>query len=573
MFCCSLSLLSVIHSSCRFSPFSSVVTSQSYYTVMHPDNSHDLHLLNHQNLLDRYESDEEVISESDPGGHDHAFSPVVSQRAAEAFDSDLSAESSNIDPDSDREDNIPRLLSPLVPGKEPGSRPVSMDTVKRSSGATFVGETFFLDQDDDMIIELPGDVSSPRQSMLLQPSVYVPESSNHLSRSASGTSVFSDESADLLVAEKVTYMEPHTRPNLIIISPFAHSCEVSNRTSRETKRAYRNSTVNSMGEIEIPWGEWTDTGHPSQPPLQSLKTTLPRDTDDDIQLSPKTTLPDHEPPATTPSLSEFPLPQASPSPLNPTRPRPVSFSRPLNDKNPLNVRPKLTDPFRRPPSMRSVSSASLSYTNTNTNPSIPTSPYPSINEDYNNTLHRNRTGSSSNLHASISNTSSPGPGQAPYYSSPTFYRGRTGSTYSAASTPGTGTGSSANTGMGMSTRSAFHLRNRALKNSVTSSISTTSLGSIIGGDQSTQVPDGDGDGDEKSLRKKASRKKSLRRMRGKFEKEDRQYSAPSLSTTATPPMPAGGGGAGGGGDSPSSPLKSIKGISSKLGRKRTTHLK
>lgn len=455
--------------------------------MYHATEPHDLHCMSQ---LARYESDEEDVSESD-----HAFSPVDSQPAPGALDSDLSADESSI-PDVD-----PHLLSPYCPGKD--SRPVSMDTVKRSSGATLVGDSFLLDQNDGMVVELP-------------PTVYVPQPESkhqHLSRSASGASVFSDdEPADLLVAEKVTYMEPHTRPNVIIISPFAGQSGpgpgpdpgVSARRSQEMKRAYRNSSVNSMGEIEIPQQEPADDAslanisedrdmreredeHARLPPIDTTTPTPPDSSDTD--LSPRAVLPEH-----TTAASDLPATHAiSPQP-QPSQ-RPISFSRPFADKTGLPTRPRLAaDTSRRPASVRSTSSASTGlYT-----PSAPDSPYPA--EDT-----RSRAGSSTlnlALTSTMSNSSSP----VPNYSSPTFYRDRTGSAYSTTTTT---TASSCSTlGMGTGTgRSPYLLRNQAVKHSAAASTSAASL--RAGSDGSGPGPE------EKSLKKKASRGKSLRRMRHK----------------------------------------------------------
>lgn len=446
--------------------------------------SESVDLCMNQQLLHRYESEEEDVSESELG--QNAFSPVVSQPAAEPFDSDLSAdERSNAD-EYDRH-RKPFRLCPYSGSKD--SRPVSMDTIKRSSAATFVGETFFLGNDDDMIWELPSpDTSSPhRSSMFLQPTVYVPEQSKPLPERppSPSASILSEEQADLLVAEKVTYMEPNTRPNLIIISPFARSFS---ETQLNTKRAYRNSSVVG-GDIEIPWAS-SENGQRDRRRLRPISTQVgPAE----VELSPKSTQPD------TRTLS----------PVS-TRPRPISFSRPRTaqpGKSSLSVRSCLAPELpRRSPSMRSMSSASLSYT-----PSAPTSPLPS-EASYQSSYGAQKSGSLGNL----SRTSS----LAPNFSSPKFYRDRTGSTYSSSST---------------GRLSPLLLRNQAAKHSATPSTSTASLrsdaDSVYNLDPSTD--------DGKGLKKKASRRGL--RLRSKLDKDE--------------PVP-------------SSPLKGLMGLT--LGRKKTT---
>ncbi|KAL2801533.1 hypothetical protein BJX63DRAFT_426670 [Aspergillus granulosus] len=169
-----------------------------------------------------YESDEEEISESETG---HAFSPVNSHKRSETLDSSLSLESAPpaMQDPVDRP-AFPRLLSPF-PSTGKRSRPVSMDTVKRSSTATFVTDTCTIfDNDDDMILELPSPNSTtPLQSpLLLQPTVYVPSepltSPRNSFTSSSSVSFYSDDESDVFVAEQVTYVE-HAKPNLILISP------------------------------------------------------------------------------------------------------------------------------------------------------------------------------------------------------------------------------------------------------------------------------------------------------------------------------------------------------------------
>lgn len=448
--------------------------------------SESVDLCMNQQLLHRYESEEEDVSESELG--QNAFSPVVSQRAAEPFDSDLSAdERSNMD-EYDR-DHVPLRLPPYSGPKD--SRPVSMDTIKRSSAATFVGETFFLGHDDDMVWELPSpDTSSAhRSSMFLQPTVYVPEQLKPLPERppSPSASILSEEQPDLLVAEKVTYMEPDTRPNLIIISPFARSFS---ETQLNIKRAHRNSSVVG-GNVEIPWSTSKD-GQFDQRKLRPVSTQVGPT---DVELSPKSTEPDV---TALPSISY--------------RPRPMSFSRPRTpqpEKSSLSVRSRLVPELPlRPPSMRSMrsmSSASLSYT-----PSAPTSPMPS--EASYQSYHRpQKSGSFS----SLSRTAS----ALPNYSSPKFYRDRTGSSYSSSST---------------GHRSPSLLRNETVKHSVTSSISTASMrsdaDSVYNLDQSAE--------DGKGLKKKASRRGL--RLRPKFDKDE--------------PVP-------------SSPLKGLMGLT--LGRKKT----
>ena len=154
-----------------------------------PTPSLGLHRLSRQSLQKRYESDEEDVSESDAGGHDFVPSLVGSQRAG-TFDSDLSAdEASQMDPDSDHEEH---LLAPGSLSAAKQQRPVSMDTLKRNSDATFGDNTYVFDPEDDLVLELPSPDSTPAlaSSLFLKPSIYVPPTSTpdikSCSRSRSG---------------------------------------------------------------------------------------------------------------------------------------------------------------------------------------------------------------------------------------------------------------------------------------------------------------------------------------------------------------------------------------------------
>lgn len=364
-----------------------------------------------------------------------------------------------------------------------------------------------------MILELPlpSPTSSPRRSSIfLQPSVYVPPDSKRVSDSASASvSVFSDEdSADLLVAEKITYMEPNSRPNIILISPFTRS-EVP--VSRETKRAYRNSSINSEGNVEIPSRsdmdvdgdrlvgiDETDSKH-----LRVNTGTSPRISmatpDPDIEMSPKSTLSTPVP---------VPAPTSTPSIQRTTRPN--SFSRPIPPSS-LSIPHQPRNSTRPVSSSRSLSSTSIArYTTT----------------------------------PPISSSSQ----QGPYYSSASFYRDRTGSSYSTASSRLAGA------------QFSFPFpKNQALKHSAASSISTSSsvrsrseAGAEAEAD-SASVYTADWE-EEKTATSGLRTKVSRRGLRRRSEKDKEKEKGKD----------------GGGSPSPSSPLKRGMGIMGlKLGRKAT----
>ncbi|KAJ5354060.1 hypothetical protein N7541_006624 [Penicillium brevicompactum] len=270
-----------------------------------------LHRLSRHSLQDRYESDEETVSESDAGPQDLLSSPVESNRGT--FDSDLSTdESSHMDPESDREE---RLLSPPVT-KRP--RPVSTDTIKRNGSAVFGEEAYVFNPEDQMVLELPSP-DSPLQlasSMFMQPSIYAspkPRLVNHRSRSPSPSSIFSVEEADIQVAQKVTFMEPRTRPTVVLINALG---------SRKTPKAVQ---ANPLSEITNP---------PSLPFDESPSATINRVSD--IPSVPYLRTQDRRP-------------RTSSSDMAPP---------------PLTIRRE----SRRPPSTRTSSSTSAPY-------SVPTTPF------------------------------------------------------------------------------------------------------------------------------------------------------------------------------------------------------
>ncbi|KAJ5992185.1 hypothetical protein N7451_007909 [Penicillium sp. IBT 35674x] len=211
-----------------------------------PNTSLSLHRLSRQSLQKRYESDEEDVSESD-AGPDLVPSLVGSNRAG-TIDSDLSAdENSHTDPDSDREEH---LLAPF-PVKRP--RPVSMDTVKRSSDATFAENTRVFDPEEDMVLEIPLPETPPEldPNLYLQPAIYVspntPPTHNRRSRSSSPSSIFSVENAEIQVARKITLMEPPTRPTLVFINSLGSRSKGSR--ARPSHSRTRGSARNRESRI------------------------------------------------------------------------------------------------------------------------------------------------------------------------------------------------------------------------------------------------------------------------------------------------------------------------------------
>ncbi|KAJ9316603.1 hypothetical protein DTO271D3_3110 [Paecilomyces variotii] len=197
--------------------------------------AHDVTFLaeNSPAMLRRYESEEEEISEAETNGNGRMYSPVDADSDMGAFDSELSADEQASDDVQTRQTSSNRrsMLSPyLTSGQK--SRPVSMETVKRSSIATFVPGSFYKDEEEVMSPATPL-TTSPMPSPILRGTAVVvpadaPESEMdlyHQSSNRDSMSSVEDADSSLLVATPVMYMIPSTRPSLISIAPS------SNRTS------------------------------------------------------------------------------------------------------------------------------------------------------------------------------------------------------------------------------------------------------------------------------------------------------------------------------------------------------
>ncbi|KAJ5602808.1 hypothetical protein N7537_005764 [Penicillium hordei] len=333
--------------------------------MFEPTTSLSLHRLSRHSLQDRYESDEEVVSESDTGPQDLLSSPVGSR--AEIFDSDLSAdENSHADPDSDREENV------LPPPTVKRARPVSSATIKRNSEATFDADTYVFDPEEQMVLELPPSDSPPQlaSSTFLQPSVYVwpkqPQSTSR-SRSSSPSSVFSVEEADIQVAKEVTITEPGTRPTVVLINalgslPKTSKSRPSHSRSRESSRSRSRSVLVRADSRRLTMQRLSD-------PAKSQRASEKRST---MKQAPKTAPTSTSAPAPAleedtqfaPSATINRVSQISPVLYFPAPPRTVPTqgyrARPQTSGFDKAMPPPLSLRTRRPPSLRSISSNSVS---------------------------------------------------------------------------------------------------------------------------------------------------------------------------------------------------------------------
>lgn len=469
--------------------------------------SFDLDCMNKQPLLQRYESEEEDISESEVGGQDNTFSPVEFQR----FESDQSADEISIADDPSDTTDFSHLVT-SNPSTEKAYRPVSMNTVKRSSDATFVAGPYIFDNEEDMIIELPSPDNSPalQTSESLQPSAHVPESQrssrHHSFRSPSPASCFSDDESDVLVAEKVTYVEPTTKPNLISISPTASHpppVEAPASLNKNISKRDRNLSVRREQSDKVsPLRQSTEifkraTGKRS--PLsnysgeENTKANEPRRTE---PLQRGKSLEQMGPSASISCLSEVPM---VPHPVS-SRSQSISISRPRTS---LSEKPSTptsashsrfpSKGLRRPPSLRTMSNFTFPFLQ-----SRPASPR--VEEP-----HTRSMSSSSFVHGPDGlppwkNRPFPRFGSpAPYCSSPAFSRDWSDSINSSSTLSGNS--------------SSLPMRYHTVKHSTASSLySTNSFRSDMPNDQSL---------DDTSFHQKAGRRKSLRRNKQQPESPEK----------------------------------------------------
>ncbi|KAE8154247.1 hypothetical protein BDV25DRAFT_148150 [Aspergillus avenaceus] len=389
-----------------------------------------LDYINQRLLPRRYESDEEDISEPEMSGQDNAYSPVESYRAPGTYDSADELDAC----ESDKEKaGFPRLLSTTYPSSGKASRPVSIDTIKRSSDTTFVADSYIFDHDDDVIIELPSpDTTSPLQSpIFLQPNVYVPESPISTRpqsiQSLSSASMYSEDETDVLVAEQVKYVEPVSKPSLILISPVSEQSPSPFKESAPTP-----TTARDVSHDNDSYGLYSHRRAATSQPLlwngregnsarqEAMKrgsmhlTTLELErlpTGSGATITSPAEVPELPPPTTLRAQSM-------------TFPRPSTASA---DKYSSETRPhRPTDALRRPPSIRSLGNLSFLHGRQSSNPQPDSR---SRSKSYTHSSARSVHGIPSQSSCPPSRTASP----SPYYSSPSFTRERSGSTYSSSS--------------------------------------------------------------------------------------------------------------------------------------------
>ena len=330
--------------------------------------SFDLHCLNKQDLIQRYESEEEDTSESEVG-QDNSFSPIEFQRV----DSDLSADDET-DSHPERTD-FSHLLPRPYQSTNNDPRPLSMDTIKRRSDATFVAGSCIYNHEDDMVIQLPSPENSPplHSSTFLQPTVYAPPESRRSSkrqsiRSPSPSSYLSDDDTDVFVAEQVTYVEPETKPNLILISPTTTESStdeaptpVNTETSHEVSRnrSVKREQSDHVSPLRRSIELFSSRGMSRRSPFSDLGgDENTRSAGRPIQRG--KSLENIGASATISCLSEVPT---VPYPMS-SRSQSISVPRPqtsIPEKTQGTHSRSGSKSLRRPPSLRSVSSFNLPF--------------------------------------------------------------------------------------------------------------------------------------------------------------------------------------------------------------------
>ncbi|KAJ5223377.1 hypothetical protein N7468_007919 [Penicillium chermesinum] len=338
----------------------------------------DLHRLSRQNLQKHYESDEEDASESD-GGPDLVPSLVGSQRA-DTLDSDLSAdENSHMDLDSDGEEQEEPLFSSYS-SKRP--RPVSMDTIKRRSDVTFQDNTHVFDPEKEMILELPSPESSPglSSSLFLPRSVYTPSathSSTQRARSASPSSIFSMESAEIQVAQQITLLQPPTRPTLVFINALGSRSKSSkprptNARSRGNARNRESRVFDGRLETGFDFPRVIDMKPPTPPASVSSGTDRKSSTTSAPDML---TVPEEGGPINAQTAPYRPAsPRARPQSIYQPRPRTADLDQPLPSQL-VQTRARHITETVRPSAVRTNSNTSVLSHSHSPAPSLSGSPY------------------------------------------------------------------------------------------------------------------------------------------------------------------------------------------------------
>ncbi|KAF7717444.1 Uncharacterized protein PECH_000387 [Penicillium ucsense] len=347
-----------------------------------------LHRLSRQSLQHRYESDEEEMSESDTGANDFTPSLTSSPQRANHFDySDTSADEASPE---ELDLTQKELLVFLPPDRDvKRQRPVSLDTVKRNSVASYAEAAYIFDPEEPVVLGLPSSDGSDDlldASLYLRPTVYqAPDVSSCVSklrsRSASPASIFSIDQAEIQTAKKITLTEPTVRPALVFINSLAPRMKNARSRTRKTSRDRESRILDGRlmdnsrdvyrsNEIKaIPVSPITESVEPASPKNSSSQTMSDISTFEQARNDNDSTPPPSQS-ATIHSVSEIPtIPILPHSPhlrsqsMHRLRPRTASndASSPAMP-SPRSRRP--TDAGLRPPSIRSNS-------NSNSNSSVP----------------------------------------------------------------------------------------------------------------------------------------------------------------------------------------------------------
>ncbi|KAK2763136.1 hypothetical protein FQN54_009772 [Arachnomyces sp. PD_36] len=210
----------------------------------------------------RYESDEEELSDAEIEGHGRLLSPIDMNatemgpcNTQEPLKNDFYGASL-----SGVEDTGPQFLpAPGPTHEDKGSRPMSVDTVKRNRSSSNTPPRAWKNVDQAATIPSTPSTTSPLPSpALVLPTFFVPPEATESEAMSYHQSFLNDQTSSdeepesessILIATSVNLLVPATRPSLIFITPppFYRSRSYDRDVADEDFVSSRRSTRNSHG--------------------------------------------------------------------------------------------------------------------------------------------------------------------------------------------------------------------------------------------------------------------------------------------------------------------------------------
>lgn len=213
---------------------------------------------------------EEELSGTETGGHGRLLPPIIDATVAEMgpCNAEKPLQNSFYDAFLEGEDTEPQTLTIPDPSNDgKGSRPISVDTIKRNGSPANVSPRAWEKVDEATNAPSTPSTTSPLPSpVLLLPTVFVPPEATESEvmsyhQSFYNDQVSSDDEPDpespVLIATSVNFLVPTTRPNLISIttSPFhSRSCDrdATDGASSSTRRSAKNARSSSVKNYSRP---------------------------------------------------------------------------------------------------------------------------------------------------------------------------------------------------------------------------------------------------------------------------------------------------------------------------------